>query len=422
MLATLLVAAALSFSSPDSTARPITLDEALALAAQNSPALVDAAGQRETAAANVRAAYGSFLPSLGLSAGSGRAVPADAGDPKPWSVSAGLSANLTLFEGGRRILDLQQAQARVASAEIDETSERYAVVLTVKEQFYNVLAARESERAALAQLDQAQQQLRTALARVQMKTATRSDSLRAEIQVRNARLAVTDARNDLSDATASLTRVVGSPTPVTAAASSDSLGIAVIAASDAELRTLVEDSPMVRKAEQSLVSARAARKGSWAAYLPSISAGYSRSGGGPSEGIVSGFDDMSYGGSIRLSASLPIFDQFQRESKVVAAQAAERSAEAALSDARLASRESLTRLLGGFRSAGEHVAIQEATVAAAEEDLRVQQQRYALGVSTIVDLLTSQTQLDQARRDLIRARYDRRIAKAELEALVGRDL
>mgnify|MGYP003433230540 CR=1 FL=1 len=30
--------------------------------------------------------------------------------------------------------------------------------------------------------------------------------------------------------------------------------------------------------------------------------------------------------------------------------------------------------------------------------------------------------LDQARRDLIRARYDLRVAKAELEALVGRDL
>ncbi len=43
-------------------------------------------------------------------------------------------------------------------------------------------------------------------------------------------------------------------------------------------------------------------------------------------------------------------------------------------------------------------------------------------ISTLLDVLTSQTQLDQARRDLIRARYDRRVAKAQLEALVGRDL
>ena len=61
-------------------------------------------------------------------------------------------------------------------------------------------------------------------------------------------------------------------------------------------------------------------------------------------------------------------------------------------------------------------------VAAAEEDLRVQQQRYALGASTLLDLLTSQTQLNQARQALIQARFDGRIARAQLSALVGREL
>ena len=73
------------------------------------------------------------------------------------------------------------------------------------------------------------------------------------------------------------------------------------------------------------------------------------------------------------------------------------------------------------RAAGTPLA-QQATLEAAEEDLRVQQQRYGAGNSTLLDVLTSQTQLDQARQALIRARYDQRIAKAELEALVGRDL
>jgi outer membrane protein TolC len=40
----------------------------------------------------------------------------------------------------------------------------------------------------------------------------------------------------------------------------------------------------------------------------------------------------------------------------------------------------------------------------------------------VLDVLTSQAQLDAARRDLIRARYDQRIARAQLEALVGRTL
>jgi len=52
----------------------------------------------------------------------------------------------------------------------------------------------------------------------------------------------------------------------------------------------------------------------------------------------------------------------------------------------------------------------------------VQQRRYELGATTLLDLLTSQTQLDTARNALIRARYDYRVARAQLEALIGRDL
>jgi outer membrane protein len=75
-----------------------------------------------------------------------------------------------------------------------------------------------------------------------------------------------------------------------------------------------------------------------------------------------------------------------------------------------------------MRTAQQQVDIQVASVAAAQEDLRVQQRRYELGATTLLDLLTSQSQLDQGRASLIRARYDYRIAKAQLEALIGRDL
>ena len=59
---------------------------------------------------------------------------------------------------------------------------------------------------------------------------------------------------------------------------------------------------------------------------------------------------------------------------------------------------------------------------AAQEDLRVQQQRYALGASTLLDLLTSQSTLNGARASLIQARQDYRIARAQIEAIIGRDL
>ena len=104
------------------------------------------------------------------------------------------------------------------------------------------------------------------------------------------------------------------------------------------------------------------------------------------------------------------------------AKVAEVNAEASLHDAQLAAQQSLTQNIGALRSASQRVAVQTASVAAAEEDVRVQQQRYNIGASTLLDLITSQAALATARQALIQARYDYRIARAQLEALVGRDL
>jgi outer membrane protein len=408
----------------------ISLNEAVSLAQRNAISVVQAEGQERTSAAAVRSAYGAFIPSLSLSYGATRRLTTDertriengqvvtlADDP--WSYSAGLGANLELFDGGRRFFELRQARAGETAAEVNAVAQKYAAALDAKQQYYNVLAARESEVAAGAQLEQAEQQARTSVARARARVATRSDSLRAEIQVRNAQLAVADARNAIEVANASLTRIVGTPYPVTAA--TDSLERTEMVLGEEELAALAENGPAVREAKALLDATRAAGKASWTEYLPSANLSYSRSGSGASQEFAPA-SDLSYTGSARLSLSFPVFNQFQREQQITQAQVAEENAEAALRDTQAMARESLIQWLGAFRVAEGRMAAAAATIEAAEEDLRVQQQRYAVGGSTLLDVLTSQTQLDQARRDLIRARYDQRVAKAQLEALVGQDL
>jgi outer membrane protein len=404
------------------TPRPITLEEAVAMARENALSVIQAEGQKRTSDADVSVSAGATrqLPQQGsrtrIENGQVITVPSD-----PWSSSTGIGANVTLFEGGRRIFDLQQARARQISAGVNEEAQQYAITLQVQQQYYNVLAARETESAAVAQLAQAKQQERTANARVRARTVTRSDSLRAAIQVRSAELSVRDARDAAEVAGATLTRLIGSSVPVTAAGG-ETLGTAELDVVDDSLRAWAEGGPSVRQAEQALAAARAGRRGSWAGYLPTVSASYSRGGSGTNSSLTFNDDDFTYSGSLRLSLSLPLFNQLQREGQVTQADVAVRNAAAALRDARLSTREDLTQLLVAFRSARDRTSSQELNVQAAEEDLRVQQLRYGEGSSTLLDVLTSQTQLDQARRDLIRARYDRRVVKAQLEALVGRSL
>ena len=427
----LVLSAAAIPAHADPAPRVITLAEAVEMAQRDAPAVVEARGEERAGAAGVRSAYAAFLPSLSLTAGATRQLPAGGATRvengqvitvarEPWSSSLGLGASLELFDGGRRFFDLRQARARADASEANQVSQRFGVALAAKQRYFDVLAARESQAAAAAQLQQAEQQRRVSVARARAQSATRSDSLRAEIQVRNARLAVRQAQDAFETANASLTRAVGSLEPVTAA--SDSLDQPTLALDQAALRNLAENGPAVLQARGSLTAAQAGERGSWTDYLPSVSASYSRSGSGTSDSPTLSDQGFAYSGSFRLALSFPLFNQLQREQQVTQAQVARANAEAALRDTRLAALESLTQSLAAFRSAAEQVASQIATVEAAEEDLRVQQQRYAVGGSTLLDVLTSQTQLDQARRDLIRARYDQRVAKAQLEALVGRDL
>jgi outer membrane protein len=415
--------------TPDTTATPISLPEAIRLAQQNSPATVQARGTIQTSSASVKQAYSAFLPSFNLSAGTshqsgdrfdtqGNLVPFIG---NPTSYSTGLNANLQLFDGGRRFFDIRKNKADVNAAEASEVTQMYQVGLQVKVQYYNILAARESQSAAQAQIDQASQELNASSLRLRAGAATTSDSLRSVIQLGNARLALLSAQNNLSLANATLTRLVASPRPVTATVS-DTLDQSVVIPSLAELDPLVQKAPLVQQADAELKSAEAASRSAKTAFLPTVNMNFSRGGSGLDPGFGIGDKRYAYNQSLNFSLSFPLFNNLNREMSALRASVAEDNAEVTLRDARLQAHETLVQTLGQMTTAREQVNIQTVSVAAGLEDLRVQQKRYELGASTFLDVLTSQTQLDQARTALIRARFDYRVAKAQLEALIGRDL
>jgi len=382
-------------------------------------------------AGGVVSAIGAIMPSATLSAGhvvqfgGGQTRVNQNGEEvtitqKPVN-STGFSSNITLFDGGQRLYNLRMAKSQIEAAQANRVAVKYDVALQVKQQYYAVLAAMESEDAARLQMAQASEQFKTSIAKVRAGVATRSDSLRGVIQVGNAQLALITAQSSKEAADAALTRLVGSEVPVTADPASVQENMSALPDS-AELAALALHGPAVDQAQANLDAAKESRKASKATYLPSLSASYSRSGSGTDPRFGLGDDPFSYNGRLSFSLSYPLFNNFQREEQVVRAKVAEVNARAALRDTELGAQASLTQNIGALRSASQRVAVQVASVAAAEEDVRVQQQRYNIGASTLLDLITSQAALATAQQSLIQARYDYRIARAQLEALIGRDL
>ncbi|MDQ6689683.1 MAG: TolC family protein [Gemmatimonadota bacterium] len=416
--------------APDS-ARKISLDEAILMAQHNAPAAIQAEGVERTSRAAKVSAIGAILPSATLTAGrviqfgggqtrvnqNGETV-AIAGAP---TNSTGLSLNMTLFDGGQRLYNLRTAKYEIAAAEANRVVVKYNVALQTKQQYYAVLAAIESRDAAQYQMAQATEQFKTSVAKVRAGVATMSDSLRGVIQIGNAQLALITAQSNKEAADAALTRLVGSEVPVTAdpASVQDNMGALP---DSAQLAALAKHGPAVQQAQANVEAAEELTKASKSTYLPSLSASYSRTGSGtdPRFGLSDG--GFAYNGRLSFSLSYPVFNNFQREEQVVRARVAQVNAEVSLRDTQLAAQQTLTQNIGALRSASQRVAVQVASVAAAEEDVRVQQQRYNIGASTFLDLITSQAALAQAQQALIQARYDYRIARAQLEALVGQEL
>ena len=412
-------------------ARAIPLQEAVALAQQNGLTAIQSRGTVRNAESAVRTARGALLPSLNVSLSQNN-TSGDQLNPytgvitprvatKPWSYSTGLNSSLNLFDGGRRLNEVKRARYDVSAAEASEVNQRYNVALQVKTQYYAILAAREAESAAQAQLQQAQEQLKTSILRTRAGVVTLSDSLRSVITVGNAQLALITARNNVRVASAALTRLIGSETLVTAQAS-DTLDSGLAPVDSITLASLLDEGPQVRSSEAQLASAKSAVRSAKTPYLPSLDLTFSRGGTAANQFYGLNGDPLAFSNTFGLRLSYNLFNNFTREDALARANVSADLAEATLRDVRLAARQTLVQQLAALSSAQQRIVIQQASLDAAREDLRVQQQRYALGASTLLDVLTSQTTLDAARSALIQARQDVRIARAQLEALVGRDL
>ena len=408
--------------------RAIALDEAVRLAQQNSPITVQARNSLRLGRANMTNALAQFLPNFGVSASAGNTSGSNYVQGKltpyqgdPWNYGKGYGANLVVLDGGQRWFTYRAAQATQEANAENDILQRFTVALGVKQQYYAVLAARETEAAADRQLEQAEQGLRVTSARVRAGAAIHSDSLRSAIAVGTARLAIINARNSLRVANALLTRLVASPAAVTAVAS-DTSDVPRMDADSAMIERLANDGPLVRQSAALLVASKSARHAALTPYLPTVSAFYQYSYRTNSPTFDWGGGRGSPGTGYGFSINFTLFNNYNRELSLVTANITQDNAEASARDARLASRASLAQYLGDFRTAQQTIELQLLQIAAAEDDLRAQQQRYTLGSSSLLDVLTSQTVLDNARTSLINARLLARTAKAQLEALVGREL
>jgi outer membrane protein len=413
-----------------STTPGVTLDEAIHRAQQAQPSVVQAQGAVGRAAAQYRSSWGAFIPSLNLNSSYGTSYSNGpsrvnqitneviTGASYAKSISNSVSASVDLFTGFRRGAQMDVARSTELAAAAGLLDAQYQTALSAKQTFFGALAANALVRVRELSVRRAQDQLSVSVAKLQAGSATRSDSLRSLVTLGNTRLELLNAITAVATAEANLGRLVGMDGRVRAIP--DSAYLLIVDVGDtAAIRTEAENnSPAVLAAQAQADAARASLKASKSTWWPQLNLSGRYSYNGNNSQDYTFFDSRS----MTLALSYPLFNQFQRDQSIVTASTNYDAAVSTAADARRQVDASLTARLAELDAARAQIDITTTSLQAATEDLRVNQERYRVGAATIVDVLTSQEALSQAEVDVVQARYNYLIAKAQIEALIGRTL
>ena len=431
---TLTLSALVALSTPGSAqerplldpgATRITLDDAIAQALILSPLMAQSEQSVINAGESKRTAVGAFLPTLSTNSGmsvrstdqfdatTNRLVSGSAN-----SYNAGLNARYDVFRGGQRFSDLNRARADLTAAEARRQDQRFGVVLQTKNLFFQALRQEELLEVARRRIEQANQSLEMTRIQVLVGAGTVSDTLRARLEFLNARQAVLSAEVATRAARFGLGRQIGEAAPVIPEAPGDLSPRPLLIVESEALQIAESLAPSVLAAQAATSAAQQAYSSSKSVYIPtlSLSSGYNWSNQAAS------FDGGRTSWNLNFNLSYPLFNGFNREASVVRAEYSTRLARIQEDDARLGSSQATDAALRALETAERAIAIAQEAVAVADEDLRVTRARYEADVAIILDVITSQIASDQARVDLVNARYDYVLARAELEAILGREL
>ena len=280
----------------------VTLEEAVALVMEHSPAIIQAEGDVRIAQSTKLQSVSDWLPTLSGSSGwsansvnqfdTGTQRNVSGGTQRDvsgsrTSVNGSLTARYTLFDGFRRNAQGRARSADLVSTEATYTSQEFLISLQTKQTFFNALAADELVRVSETRIQRAERQLQVSRDRLAAGSAIRSDTLQSFVELANARLQLINAQTQRSTASANLAQLIGYDTEVRAVADESIAFIVDIDTSVIRAEAL-ERGPQIEQVIAAASAADAQVSVSRSDYFPSVTAQYSRSLAGQ-PGLVHGY-------------------------------------------------------------------------------------------------------------------------------------
>jgi outer membrane protein len=461
----------------------LTLADAITLARRNNPTFQSASTARRTAAAAVRAANGAFLPSLSTNFSTGFREGRQtffqgqsfgaANDQLSTDIGANASVNLSMATMSEK----RAARSNQEATEADIAGAEQRVRTDVTTQYLTALQAQARSVLQDTLVTTTSAQLQLARARFAVGSATQLDVQRAEVADGTQRVAALNARNQAAIEIIRLFQQIGLPAVPDAKLDPNLPPIPAVDL-NAILTQARQSNPQLdalrfreQAAARSVSSARAS-------YYPSLSVSANVSAftsrftdinqlitsgqsstlsqrascirseevraqlGLPNqlsqcqaiaftpqqEALIRDgqgkypFDFTRNPYSLSVGLSLPVFDRFRREQQVEQANVQRRNAQIELRGQELRLNADIAAASLSLTTAQQTVTMQEQNVRAARTALDLAQERYRVGLASLVELVQARSDYERAETDRITAVYDVQRAFTALEAAVGRPL
>lgn len=321
-------------------------------------------------------------------------------------------ANFAAWEQGKRQVELAQAQLTASSQDL---------IIRVSQAYFDVLAAQDTLTFVRAQKTAVAEQLAFAKRNFEVGTSTITDT--REAQARHDLVIAQEiaAENDLRVKKLALDSLVGradvvpDPVPVTPGVPGPAPGDINVWVQQGE-----ENSPSIQQAKTALEIAQLETVKAKAGHKPTLdlTASYNvtRSPNGTTNSIPG---TRTNNGTVGLSFNLPLFAGFATQNRIRETLSLEEKAQADLEATRRNVAQAVRTAYFGVVSGQGQVTALEAAEASSQSALEANRLGYQVGVRINIDVLNSQSQLFQTKRDLAQARYNVLLGRLKLRQANG---
>jgi len=404
---------------PEAASRPLTADEAAALALHHQPAVTVARAGVATAAARTAQTRAGLGAQLGLAATVTEAEDFGGdepygGLPSPYQFSATVRQLLYDVNHTRDLVRQQQALERVAGASL--TTTQAELVLQVKRLFYACVQADRLVEVNAANVRNRRQHLALASARLASGLGLPYDLVRGEAAVADAVYGLTSARRDASQARVALAELMGldprTPLELVAKGEEGSVPDAVAAAVDLALT----QRPEMTRAQAAVDASRHAIAAARTTNSPTVTGSVALLRRGETL-----FDDPN-AVSVAVGMQWTPFDAGLQKARVAEAEAGLEANQAQLESVRLQVIADISQAFLDLKTAEQRVVTARAQVANAEEARRLAEGRYRAGIGIFIDVIDAQTALDVANTNLVNAETAVAQARAAYARATGASL